>query len=127
MSFDDLLKELQGQKSVQEDPDNISLEKLFNESFMRKHSSHSSFGDFVVKVTSKWKRTKISITFRMNCLTVMFQEKPIFRIGNRCWSKQKPITRSPLSKSMIMSPLSRGYDQGPQGPFSIPFAICAGI
>lgn len=49
MSFDDLLKELQGQKSVQEDPDNISLEKLFNESFMRKHSSYNSFGDFVVK------------------------------------------------------------------------------
>ncbi|NIK78022.1 hypothetical protein FHS15_003160 [Paenibacillus castaneae] len=49
MSFDDLLKELQGQKSIQEDPDHISLEKLFNESFMSKHSSLQSFGAFLEK------------------------------------------------------------------------------
>jgi hypothetical protein len=49
MSFDDLLKELQGQKTMQEDPNHISLDKLFNEAFMRKHSSFSSFGAFLEK------------------------------------------------------------------------------
>ncbi|MBB3112000.1 hypothetical protein FHS18_004068 [Paenibacillus phyllosphaerae] len=49
MSFDDLLMELQGQKTVQEDPNNVSLDKLFNESFMSQHSSHSSFEAFVEK------------------------------------------------------------------------------
>jgi uncharacterized protein YcnI len=49
MSFDELLVELQGQKTVQEDPNNISLDKLFNETFMSKHSSFKSFDEFVEK------------------------------------------------------------------------------
>ncbi|MBP1153927.1 MULTISPECIES: hypothetical protein [unclassified Paenibacillus] len=49
MPFDELLKELQGQKTIQEDPNHISLDKLFNESFMSKHSSFKSFGEFLEK------------------------------------------------------------------------------
>ncbi|MET3291838.1 UNVERIFIED_CONTAM: hypothetical protein ABID98_004408 [Brevibacillus sp. OAP136] len=49
MSFDDLLKELQGQKTIQKDPDHISLDELFNESFMSKHSNFKSFGEFLEK------------------------------------------------------------------------------
>lgn len=49
MSFDDLLKELQGQKTIQEDPNHVSLNKLFHESFMSKHSSFKSFGEFLEK------------------------------------------------------------------------------
>lgn len=49
MSFEDLLKDLQGQKTFQEDPNHISLDELFNESFMSKHSSFKSFGEFVEK------------------------------------------------------------------------------
>ncbi|MGG4146784.1 hypothetical protein ABEW34_27105 [Paenibacillus algorifonticola] len=49
MSFDDLLKELQGQKTNQEDPNEVSLHELFNDSFMSKHSSSSSFGQFLEK------------------------------------------------------------------------------
>lgn len=49
MSFDDLLKDLQGQNAVQEDPNFIALDKLFNESFMSKHSSFKSFEEFVTK------------------------------------------------------------------------------
>jgi hypothetical protein len=49
MSFDELLKDLQGQKTIQEDPNYISLEELFNESFMSKHSSFKSFGEFLEK------------------------------------------------------------------------------
>ncbi|BFH60663.1 MULTISPECIES: hypothetical protein [Paenibacillus] len=49
MSFEDLLKELQGQKMVQEDPDHVPLNELFDASFMRKHSSFNSFGEFVEK------------------------------------------------------------------------------
>ncbi|GIP30218.1 hypothetical protein J23TS9_53480 [Paenibacillus sp. J23TS9] len=49
MSFDDLLKELQGQKSVEEDPNVVSLDVLFNESFMRQHSSSKSFEEFLEK------------------------------------------------------------------------------
>lgn len=49
MSFDDLLMELQGQKMIQEDPNNISLDKLFNESFMSKHSGFKSFEEFLEK------------------------------------------------------------------------------
>jgi hypothetical protein len=49
MSFDDLLSELQGQKTIQEDPNHISLNKLFNESFMNKHSNCKSFGEFLEK------------------------------------------------------------------------------
>lgn len=49
MSLDDLMKELQGQKTIQEDPNLISLDKLFNESFMSKHSSFKSFEEFLIK------------------------------------------------------------------------------
>ncbi|RKN64193.1 hypothetical protein D7M11_34260 [Paenibacillus ginsengarvi] len=49
ISFDELLKELQGQKTIEEDPNHISLEKLFSESFMSKHSSFKSFGEFLDK------------------------------------------------------------------------------
>lgn len=49
MSMEDLLKDLQGQKNVQEDPNNITLDKLFNESFMRKHSNFDSFALFLEK------------------------------------------------------------------------------
>ncbi|WP_240421249.1 hypothetical protein [Paenibacillus periandrae] len=49
MSFDDLLKDLQGQKTIQEDPNYVSLDKLFNESFMSKHSSFKSFDEFLEK------------------------------------------------------------------------------
>lgn len=49
MPFDELLKELQGQKTAQEDPNHISLEKLFNASFMRKHSRVGSFAEFLQK------------------------------------------------------------------------------
>ncbi|TMV49728.1 hypothetical protein FE783_14360 [Paenibacillus mesophilus] len=47
MSFDELLQELKGQKTIQEDPNHVSLEALFNESFMSKHSSFKSFGEFL--------------------------------------------------------------------------------
>ncbi|USB33944.1 hypothetical protein [Paenibacillus sp. YPG26] len=49
MSFDDLLVELQGQKTAQEDPNNVSLDKLFNKSFMSKYSGHDSFAAFLEK------------------------------------------------------------------------------
>jgi hypothetical protein len=49
MSFDELLKDLQGQKTIQQDPNHISLDELFNESFMSKHSSFKSFGEFLEK------------------------------------------------------------------------------
>lgn len=49
MAFDELLKELQGQKTVQEDPDFIPLVQLFNETFMKKHSKMNSFAEFLTK------------------------------------------------------------------------------
>jgi len=49
MSFDDLLLELQGQKASQKDPNQISLDELFNESFMKKHSNSNSFAEFLEK------------------------------------------------------------------------------
>ncbi|MBN3525116.1 hypothetical protein [Paenibacillus apiarius] len=49
MSFDELLKELQGQGTSEEDASHVSLDELFNESFMVKHSSFKSFGEFVEK------------------------------------------------------------------------------
>jgi hypothetical protein len=49
MSMDELLKDLQGQKTIQEDPNHVSLDELFNESFMSKHSSFKSFGEFLEK------------------------------------------------------------------------------
>jgi hypothetical protein len=47
MSMDDLLKDLQDQKTVNEDPNHVSLEELFNEAFMSKHSRFKSFEDFL--------------------------------------------------------------------------------
>lgn len=49
MSFEDLLKDLQGQKTIEDDPNNLPLVKLFNESFMKKHSGFKSFQEFLVK------------------------------------------------------------------------------
>ncbi|MCE5171832.1 hypothetical protein LQV63_21365 [Paenibacillus profundus] len=49
MSFDELLKELQGQRTIEEDSSHISLDELFNESFMVKHSNFKSFGEFLEK------------------------------------------------------------------------------
>ncbi|THF72803.1 hypothetical protein [Cohnella fermenti] len=49
MPFDELLKELQGQKTAQEDPNFVPLAKLFNEAFMRKHSKLDSFAEFLTK------------------------------------------------------------------------------
>lgn len=47
MSMEDLLKELQGQKTVQEDPDHISFKELFTDSFMSQHTRFQSFGEFL--------------------------------------------------------------------------------
>jgi hypothetical protein len=49
MSFDELLNDLQGQRTIQEDPNHISLDDLFNQSFMSKHSNFKSFGEFLEK------------------------------------------------------------------------------
>ncbi|UNK21207.1 hypothetical protein MNQ98_05780 [Paenibacillus sp. N3/727] len=49
MSFDELLMDLQGQRTIQDDPNHVSLDDLFNETFMSKHSSFNSFGAFVEK------------------------------------------------------------------------------
>lgn len=49
MSFDELLKELQGQKSVEEDQNVVSLDVLFTESFIREHSRCKSFEEFLEK------------------------------------------------------------------------------
>jgi len=51
MSFEELLKDLQGQRTIQEDPTHISLEKLFNEAFMSKHSRrgfHDPVNDIIL-------------------------------------------------------------------------------
>ncbi|SIQ95188.1 hypothetical protein SAMN05421578_105193 [Paenibacillus macquariensis] len=49
MTLEELMSDLQGQKTFQEDPNHISLENLFNNAFMSKHSSHKSFEDFLIK------------------------------------------------------------------------------
>ncbi|WP_311764867.1 hypothetical protein [Paenibacillus agricola] len=49
MSLDELLKDLQGQNTVQEDPNFISLDELFNDAFMSKHSSLKTFAAFLEK------------------------------------------------------------------------------
>lgn len=49
ISFEDLLKELQGQKTNEVDPRHISLETLFNEKFMSGCSSFNSFEEFLRK------------------------------------------------------------------------------
>ncbi|MDB5084121.1 MAG: hypothetical protein JWN30_1007 [Bacilli bacterium] len=43
------MEELQAQKTIQEDPNHISLDSLFNETFMSKHSSFKSFAEFLEK------------------------------------------------------------------------------
>ncbi|MBD2865939.1 MULTISPECIES: hypothetical protein [Paenibacillus] len=45
MPFDELLKELQGQKTSKEGQ--TSLDELFTKSFMSKHSSCKSFNEFL--------------------------------------------------------------------------------
>lgn len=49
ISFDDLLKELQGQKASQAEAEQASLGKLFNESFMSKNSKCKSMQEFLEK------------------------------------------------------------------------------
>jgi hypothetical protein len=49
MSFDDLLLELQGQKTIVKDPSHISLDELFNDSFMSQHTNSKSFAEFLQK------------------------------------------------------------------------------
>jgi len=49
MSFDELLKELQGQKSEEEAQKEASLEALFNDAFMNEHSRCESFEAFLAK------------------------------------------------------------------------------
>nr|WP_309121900.1 hypothetical protein [Paenibacillus sp.] len=49
MSMEDLLKELKGENAPQEDPNFVSLEQLFNEKFLRGHSSFESFEAFLAK------------------------------------------------------------------------------
>lgn len=49
MSFDELLKDLQGHNKVEEDPNVISLERLFTDSFMIKHSRFANFAEFIEK------------------------------------------------------------------------------
>lgn len=49
MSMEELLKDLQGQRTYQEDPNHISLDKLFNPSFMRKHTNFDSFQAYLEK------------------------------------------------------------------------------
>ncbi len=49
MSFDELLKDLQGQKTIQEDPNHISLGMLFNEAFISRHSNSATFDELLEK------------------------------------------------------------------------------
>nr|WP_205699996.1 hypothetical protein [Cohnella luojiensis] len=49
MSFEELLLELQGKKTVEEDNKLVSLDLLFNEAFMSKCSSFKSFDEFLQK------------------------------------------------------------------------------
>ncbi len=48
MSFEDLLKELQGQKE-QKETGETSLKELFGESFMTRYTKHGSFEAFLEK------------------------------------------------------------------------------
>lgn len=49
MAFDELLKELQGLKTVQADPEGVPLAQLFDDTFMKKHSQSNSFAEFLTK------------------------------------------------------------------------------
>ncbi|WP_347880777.1 hypothetical protein [Paenibacillus sp. F411] len=46
MSFDDLLKDLKGEKENADNPAQVPLSQLFNDSFMRRHTRHESFASF---------------------------------------------------------------------------------
>lgn len=47
--MEELLKDLQGQRTFQEDPNHVSLDKLFNEAFMSKYTNFDSFLAFLEK------------------------------------------------------------------------------
>jgi hypothetical protein len=49
ISFDELLIELQTMKTNEEVPNQVSLEKLFNEDFMSRYSSFKTFEEFLLK------------------------------------------------------------------------------
>ncbi|MBB6675868.1 hypothetical protein [Cohnella lubricantis] len=49
MSFDELLKDLQGQNKVEEDPNFVALDLLFTDAFMSKHTRSASFAAFLEK------------------------------------------------------------------------------
>ena len=49
MSFDDLLKDLQGQNKAEGDPNFVELDLLFTDSFMEKHSNFKDFAAFLEK------------------------------------------------------------------------------
>lgn len=49
ISFDELLLELQGKKTIEDEPSQVPLEKLFTEAFMSKCSSFKSFDEFLEK------------------------------------------------------------------------------
>ncbi|WP_035120669.1 hypothetical protein [Cohnella panacarvi] len=49
MAFDELLKELQGLKDVQIDSEGVSLARLLDETFMKKHSTANNFAEFLTK------------------------------------------------------------------------------
>ncbi|MFD0960013.1 hypothetical protein [Paenibacillus chungangensis] len=49
MSFDELLKDLQGHNKVEEDPNVIPLDRLFTDEFMVKHSRSTNFAEFLEK------------------------------------------------------------------------------
>ncbi|HZG56195.1 hypothetical protein [Paenibacillus sp.] len=58
MTFDELLLDLQGQRSAPKHPEQAEVERLFNDAFMRQHSEFDSFkafledGNFQVKTLS---------------------------------------------------------------------------
>ncbi len=49
MSFDELLKDLQGQNKAEGDHNFVELDLLFTDSFMAKHSSSKNFAAFLEK------------------------------------------------------------------------------
>ncbi|MCR2807128.1 hypothetical protein [Paenibacillus soyae] len=49
ISFDDLLKELQEKKGVNDETEQAELGRLFNDSFMAKHSSCKTMQEFLEK------------------------------------------------------------------------------
>lgn len=62
ISFDDLLKELQDQKSNQAEADQASLGVLFNDSFMSRHSSCKSIQEFLERGNFQaWNREDLAL------------------------------------------------------------------